>query len=228
MNLYFLVEGRQTEKKIYPKWLKYLIPQLKRVEYYHQVQKNNYYLISGKGYPRILSDGLDNAIDKIQEMNNYNYLVLCIDVDEETIESRMNYINDFIEQKKIDLGDTKIKIILQNRCIETWLLGNKKIFNSIQSLQPPLLDYVNYYDVSQNDPELMGNYDMINHATFHYQYLKAILKVQGIEYTKKFPRGAYKEDYLKEIIKRVEETNHLQTFQNFFDFCRMIKRHLSK
>lgn len=228
MNLYFLVEGRQTEKKIYPKWLKYLIPQLKQVKSYHQVQKNNYYLVSGKGFPRILSDGLDNAIDKIQEMNNYNYLVLCIDVDEETIESRMNYINDFIEQKKIDLGDTKIKIILQNRCIETWLLGNKKIFNSIQSLQPPLLDYVNYYDVSQNDPELMGNYDMINHATFHYQYLKAILKVQGIEYTKKFPRGAYKEDYLKEIIKRVEETNHLQTFQNFFDFCRMIKRHLSK
>ena len=31
MNIYFLVEGRHTEKKIYPEWLKHLIPELKKV-----------------------------------------------------------------------------------------------------------------------------------------------------------------------------------------------------
>jgi hypothetical protein len=43
MNIYFLVEGNSTEKQIYPKWLEYLIPNLKRVKYYDQVENNNYY-----------------------------------------------------------------------------------------------------------------------------------------------------------------------------------------
>ena len=30
MNLYFIVEGRRTEKKVYPEWLNFLIPELKR------------------------------------------------------------------------------------------------------------------------------------------------------------------------------------------------------
>ena len=29
--------------------------------------------------------------------------------------------------------------------------------------------------------------------------------------------------YLKEIIKRVETTNHLKTFESFLNFCKMIK-----
>ncbi|MFN5892544.1 MAG: hypothetical protein ACK45Z_07910, partial [Dolichospermum sp.] len=92
MNIYFLVEGRRTEKKIYPAWLQYLIPQLQKVEYYDQVQENNYYLISGKGYPSILGDHLENALEKIQEKNNYDYLVLCVDADEELVEDRIDYI----------------------------------------------------------------------------------------------------------------------------------------
>ncbi len=78
MNLYFLVEGNSTEKKIYPRWLEYLIPELTQVKYYDEVIKNNYYLISGQGYPAILHDGLDNAIDKIKEVNNYYYLGRCL------------------------------------------------------------------------------------------------------------------------------------------------------
>ena len=36
MNIYFLVEG-DTEFIIYRKWLSYLVPELKRVQYYDQV-----------------------------------------------------------------------------------------------------------------------------------------------------------------------------------------------
>ena len=45
MNIYFLVEGNRTEKKIYPQWLTYLVPKLKRVKYHDEVTSNNYYLI---------------------------------------------------------------------------------------------------------------------------------------------------------------------------------------
>lgn len=117
MNIYFLVEGRHTEKKIYPEWLKYLIPELIKVDYYDQVKDNNYYLISGKGYPSILGDHLVNAVDKIQETNNYDYLVICVDADEETVEERINYIDNYIQDKSFNLGKTKVVIIIQNRCI---------------------------------------------------------------------------------------------------------------
>ncbi|MFM6395245.1 MAG: hypothetical protein ACKPFF_01005, partial [Planktothrix sp.] len=134
MNIYFLVEGKSTERKIYPKWLEYLIPNLVRVQYYDQVENNNYYLISGEGYPKILYDGLENAVDKILEAPRYDYLVICVDADEESVEERIQYIREFISGKEINLGKTKVEIIIQNRCIETWLLGNKRIFDSRQPL----------------------------------------------------------------------------------------------
>jgi hypothetical protein len=224
MNIYFLVEGNSTEKKIYPRWLNYLIPELTQVKYHDEVVKNNYYLISGEGYPAILHDGLDNAIDKIKEVNKYDYLVICVDVDEETTEERYNYIINFINEKKLDLGSTKIKIILQNRCIETWLLGNKKIFDSRQPKQPPLSEYVDYYDVFQKDPELMGAFNLRNHADFHCQYLKEIFKVKNISYTKKNPSDAKEKYYLEQLEKRIKENvGHLKTFQEFINFCYSIR-----
>ncbi|MBP0017130.1 MAG: DUF4276 family protein [Cyanobacteria bacterium SBLK] len=227
MNIYFLVEGRHTEKKLYPEWLKYLIPELKRVTYHDEAKNNNYYLISAKGYPRILYDSLDNAIDKIKETNNYDYLVLCLDADEETVSEKIDEVNQHIQEKKINLGDTKIEIIVQNRCLETWLLGNNKIFNSRQPLETPLSDYVNYYDVSQDDPEKMGDYDMRNHADFHCEYLKEIFRAKNIVYNKKHPGDTKKEYYLEQLQTRVKDNpTHLETFQNFLRFCNLIKRQL--
>ena len=225
MNIYFLVEGNSTERKIYPKLLEYLLPELIRVKYHDEVQNNNYYLISGEGYPAILHDGLDNAIDKIKETNNYDYLVLCVDSDEETVQQRVNYIKDFIREKNVNLGNTKIEIFIQNKCIETWLLGNRRIFDSRQPLDYPLSDYVDYYDVSQDDPEKMGNYNMRNHADFHCEYLKEIFRSRNISYTKKSPGDAREKYYLEQLQKRVQDdSTHLKTFQNFLDFCDMIKK----
>ena len=229
MNIYFLVEGKSTEKKIYPKWLEYLIPELTPVKYSHQVVKNNDYLISGKGYPALLCDPFDNAIDKIQETDNYDYLVICLDVDEDTVDERKEYVNNIISSKDIDLGKTKIEIILQNRCIETWLLGNNKIFDSRQPQTLSLSDYVNYYDVSKFDPELMGDFNLRNHGDFHYQYLKEIFKARNSDYTKKKPRDALKKHYFERLQKRIEDNStHLQTFQYFINFCSMIKSKINQ
>ncbi|MEB3884515.1 hypothetical protein [Lyngbya sp. CCY1209] len=227
MNIYFLVEGRSTEKKIYPKWLEYLIPELERVDYHDQAIKNNYYIISGRGYPNILYDGLDNAINKINETNNYDYLVICVDVDEDTVDERVIYIQNFIKDRNINLGGTEIIIIAQNRCIETWLLGNRKIFDSRQPQEYPLSDYVSYYDVSQNDPELMGQYNMKNHADFHFEYLREIFIAKNIIYTKKRPGEAQKQYYLDELKRRVTNNpDHLKSFQTFLEFCKKMKREM--
>ena len=86
MNLYILVEGRSSEKKIYSSWLSYLLPQLRRVKFYDQVDKNSYFLISGYGYPNIIEHEIDNAIVKIHETGKYNYLVVSLDADEDTVE----------------------------------------------------------------------------------------------------------------------------------------------
>ena len=65
MNVYFLVEGK-TERKVYPKWLSYFLPYLSRVNYPEDAKKNNYYLISGGGYPSILDNHL---VDSIRDIN---------------------------------------------------------------------------------------------------------------------------------------------------------------
>jgi len=53
MNLYFLVEGKQSERKIYPAWLAHILPELQRVDNCDDVNEKNYYLISGEGYPSL-------------------------------------------------------------------------------------------------------------------------------------------------------------------------------
>ena len=180
-------------------------------------------LISGKGYPAILNDGLDNAIDKIKETKNYDYLVLCVDADEDTVEERENYIRELIENKKQNLGKTEVIIIVQNRCIETWLLGNNNLFDSRQPMESPLSEYAVYYDISKNDPELMGDFGMRNHADFHFKYLEEIFRAKGLSYKKRNPGEAKEKHYLEAIQKRVKDNpTHLQTFQNFLDFCEMI------
>jgi len=47
MNIYFLVEGRRTEKKVYPRWLSYLLPELKEVTDPFEIGFNNYYVFNG-------------------------------------------------------------------------------------------------------------------------------------------------------------------------------------
>ncbi|MGB3512245.1 MAG: hypothetical protein WBA93_24010 [Microcoleaceae cyanobacterium] len=103
------------------------------------------------------------------------------------------------------------------------------MFDSRQPLEKPLLDYVQYYDVSVKNPELMGNYSQdYNHAEFHYLYLKEIFVARNSSYSKKLPKDAQNQSYLDELIKRVEdEPEHLKTFQNFIEFCCMIKQQLS-
>jgi len=127
MNLYFLVEG-VTERKLYPKWLEHLLPSYIRISDPHDAYRNNYFLISGGGYPSLLDNHLKNSVEDITSSGNYDFFILVLDSDEVTVDERINEVNNRIFNENINLGSCELKIIVQNKCIETWLLGNRKIF----------------------------------------------------------------------------------------------------
>ena len=72
MNLYFLVEGRQTEARVYPAWLAHLLPHYSRVSSPDAINKNNYFLVSGEGYPRLLGSMLGRSIEDINAVGKYS------------------------------------------------------------------------------------------------------------------------------------------------------------
>lgn len=224
MNLYFLVEGSQSERKIYPAWLAYLLPELQRVDNYDDVNENNYYLISGEGYSS-LYDFIPPSIEEINLNGNYNYFVMCFDADECTAAERHAEIHEFLLAQKLELiKRTELVLIVQNRCLESWLLGNRKIYTKNPQNQP-LLDYTKYYDVSVNCPENMGKYQDFNtHAQFHATYLRKLFEAKNTSYSKKNPGDARKEFYFNQLLERIKyEPEHLTTFRYFIEFCNTIK-----
>ena len=125
MNLYFLIEGQRTERKVYPAWLSYLVPNLTRVNDWNTVETDSYYLFSAQGYPQIYTE-LIHAIENINQKGNFDYLAICLDADEETVDDRILEIYQFLEANSVRINpETQLKIIIQNRCFETWFLGNR-------------------------------------------------------------------------------------------------------
>lgn len=66
MNLYFILEGEKTEVFLYPKWIGYLRPDLKQVDFEKYVVENSYYIFSGGGIPSIYNHTV-NAIKNIND-----------------------------------------------------------------------------------------------------------------------------------------------------------------
>lgn len=65
MNAYVIVEGAQTETKVYPKWLEFIAPNIKRIDHISDFTDNNYYLFSGGGIPSIYNH-VANAVEDIR------------------------------------------------------------------------------------------------------------------------------------------------------------------
>lgn len=232
MNIFFLVEGNSTEKKVYPKFIEYFFEgKLMRVREFDKITTNNYFLLSGNGYPSIFTEILRNAILDINAIRNYQYLVLTVDADETSILERQQellfYLNKFKTEEGIVLHENcQIKLIVQNRCLETWFLGNKKVYKNNPSGQR-FLEYQKFYNVQTSDPELMPVYpDFDTHASFHLDYLKEMLKERNIRYTKNYPRDVAEKHYLEQLVRRGKEDEHLESFMDFFDWCVKVKAKL--
>jgi REP element-mobilizing transposase RayT len=223
MNIYLLVEGRRSEKKIYPQWLSYLLPGLSQVRYFDEAKNHNFYLFSSNGYPSILDD-IKNAAEDINSCGKYAYLVVCLDADESTVEEKKEEIDEIFQQGSVELK-AELVVIVQKRCFETWFLGNRKVFS--RNPQDEIFrEYCRFYNVSIKDPEMMPNFTGFNRiAQFHEDYLKRMLREKGIRYTKRNPGNVGESHYIEALQKRTENNpGHLKSLRYFFQFCEAIHR----
>lgn len=105
--------------------------------------------------------------------------------------------------------------------METWFIGNRRVFKTNPSGNV-MVQYLRYYNARVNNPEEMGAYDeeRFTKAQFHLRYLKEMLKERNIKYEKSATSEICKKSYLDEIIKRYEETHHLQSFGSWYEFVK--------
>lgn len=147
--------------------------------------------------------------------------------EENTVSDLETEIDEFLSQQKLKLNNAELVLIFQNRCLESWLLGNRKIYSK-NPQDKPLLDYTRYYDVSVNCPEKMGSYQEFNtHAQFHGAYLRALFEAKNITYSKKRPGDVLNPFYLEQLLTRIQvHPEQLTTFRQFINFCTIIKSKL--
>ena len=157
MNLNLLVEGKRTESIVYPVWLSHLVPRLIRIKTPDQAVHNHYCLFSGDGYPQLLHH-LSNAVAEVNKYGNFDYLVLCLDVGELSPNEKEQQILKYLQDQQEELISTELVIICQNKCFETWFLGNREIFKLIPSNQQPnktqqqLHNCLEFYNMRETDP----------------------------------------------------------------------------
>ena len=69
---------------------------------------------------------MKNAVKDVNEIGKYHYFAMCIDADEVEVNFRIMEVKTFMENNEIALNpNTNFILIVQNRCIETWFLGNR-------------------------------------------------------------------------------------------------------
>ena len=224
MNYYFLLEDEKSFMKVLPYWLKYMGFQHERVADISDVCENSYVLQSGQGVTQLITKALFDTIDTL--MNNpykIDKLVVIVDAEDKTIEERKKEIYDRI-LKKYDtiLFVFEIVIIVCNRCFETWLLGSCGIYPDIVEEDSFFFLYYKHYNVEKEDPENMGvpfNCDKTI-AKYHFCYFHELMRYHRKRYSKKKPLIAMEKDFFENIVRRVNLTQHLNSFRDFFYFIK--------
>jgi hypothetical protein len=208
MKWYIVVEGRQTERKLYQSWLAHAFHGLERVARIEDMAENRYYLIVGHGYPSYL-DRIRAAIDDIRDHGAaFDHLLVCVDAEEMSAEQRRAEIEDIIHEHSCTVDHT---VAVHDCCIETWLLGNATLVRR-NPQREALRRYQAFYDVRELDPESMPSMDRTKpRATFHHDYLCEMFRERTIHYSKSRPGHACEPTYLQELVKRVDTTAHLRS-----------------
>lgn len=220
MNLYFIVEGRRTEMKIYAAWLSHVFPMLRLVKKPEDVTEGCFRVIAGGGYPRYL-ERIAEVLGEIETVvrNRVDRLFVCADAEEVNFEDRHQEITEWIEKLSPSI---RYSVIVQNCCIETWFLGNKQ-FLKRNPQGAKLREFKAYYDVVKLDPENMKPKRPHKlKVLFHKNYLKAVYRERGLSYTKKNPYPATEEHYVKALVERFDQTSHIRSFGRLIDDWRAL------
>ncbi len=226
MNAYIIVEGECTETIVYPAWLSILAPHMTRIENPEDFTDNNYYLFCGYGIPSIYNH-VANAVEDINAINakgkaKIDYLVVNIDTEEETRQYILNQIYNRLNERGLLPLSFPLEVFEQRVSMESWFLGNRKVFKS-NPQNPELLKYIAHYNVKTDDPELMENIDeerFGSKAQFHHSYLRKMLNEQNTRYTKSKPDEVCRKHYLDRLIERYNDTGHIPSFGRWYDFVK--------
>lgn len=226
MNCYIVVEGDKTEMSVYPAWLSILAPTYTLIENAFEVGENNYYIFSGGGIPSIYTH-VKNAVLDINEINSkggarYDYLLVCLDTEEESRDYILDRINNELQSSHVVLQDAELMVFEHKVCMETWFLGNQNVFKD-NPQDAEYLDYIRYYNVSRDNPEEMGNMDenrFSRTARFHIRYLKKMLEERNMTYSKNNTIAVQQQAYLQQLVRRFEETGHIATFGSWYEFVK--------
>lgn len=225
MNLYFLLEGRRSEAMIYPSWLASIDRPFKRMMAIDDVivsPGRSFFCFSANGYPSIVGGHLKNAISDIKKFPGYDWLIVCLDVDESTSDDRIREVEEKAKAAGLGTTATRLFVVAQSRCIESWLLGNPRL---IGDAPPPYLaELRDFYDIRRLCPERMGKpRSWTNHAQFHFHYVREAFKAKHMCYTKSNPGDAATASYFASLRTRVErDPGCLPTFQRFVEFIEAI------
>ena len=226
MNFYIIVEGDKTELSVYPAWLSILAPTYTRIESFENINENNYFIFSAGGIPSIYNH-VANAVMDINTINGkggsqYDYLLVCLDTEEESREYILQQIESKLQDKGVALRNAELMVFEHKVCMETWFLGNQGVFKD-NPQNAEYLEYIKYYNVGRDNPEQMGNMDenrLSSTAKFHYRYLKSVLEERNMSYSKNNTIAVQHQAYLQQLISRFEVTGHLATFGSWYEFVK--------
>lgn len=214
MNIYMLVEG-DGEKSVYSAWLKHICPHLTEVNDFQAVVSNSYFIFNGKGQPQIFKQ-INDSIQDINLIGKYDYFVIMIDAEEMTVNNKKQEVLSNITE--VLNSPCQLEIIVQNICMETWLLGNDTFYHKTSG-NKYYQAFHDFYDITINDPEFMPKEPNFSSskANYHFQYLRNMLLSHGIRYSKSKMSSQIKDAvYLQQIQDRILHTPaHLQSFQDF-------------
>ncbi len=223
MNLCLVGEGI-TEKKIYKSWIPLLCSNLVWVASLNQIENNNFTIIGNAAQG--LGGVKGTVIQILEEIKKENikidYFFVCVDAENEPVMKVKNEIKTYIEQAQLDI-DFPIYIIIQNKCIENWLMGNRKI-NIENAGNPELIEYREHYNVNELDPEKLTvpSNDNRSIGIFSKDYLKLMFLHKNMRYSETRPKYVCNQNYLEQLKKRYIETNHIGTFGEFYKLLEAI------
>lgn len=214
MNYYIVVEGEIGEKYLYQNWIPFVNPKLKHVKDISMIKENNFFIISGGGFPSYYGV-IESAIEDVNSYDIIDELVIAIDSEDLSYSDKLNEMTEYLSQFKCK---AEIRIIIQHFCLETWALGNRRIIRPNPNC-PRLIQYKKIYNVRSSDPELLPPNDLeeLNRAQFAEKYLRRALndKFRNLTYNKRNPKVLLHQKYFLRVKERYEQTGHIKSFDDF-------------
>lgn len=227
MNFYFLLEDEKSFLKVLPSWLEYMDFGCTRVADIQEVETNNYVMQSGQGVTQLVTKVIFDTIDTIKDNpGKIDKLVVILDAEELEIEERKQDLRKKIKEKYGDeIFGFEIVILVCNRCFETWLLGCVGLYPEDVEVESDFYEYYKHFNIEKDDPEVMQPSEGSRGTTakYHFHYLHELLRYKRIRYSKNRPQYVGTKEYFDGIVRRIDTTEHLQTFKEFYEFLATIK-----